>query len=323
MPVSDPRVPSLGIILATDRYDTIRPVIHHLRQQSIRNQLEIVMVGDASLAREVDAAELAEFARVHVETVDAIDPIAPARAAGVRAAHAPLVFIGETHTYAHPEWAETLVKAQDGPWAGLIPGFGNANPAGPLSWAIFLLDYGQWLHVMPPRESAIAPTHNGAFRRQVLLDLGDDLDQALHQGDRLTVLLQSANHRMYFEPAARIDHLNVARWGPWLRERFLGGRLLGGRRAERWSWPRRLVYLLGAPLIPVLLVSRLRPVVAAARRAGLLPRGTLPALLAGGAVSAAGEMVSYLLGPNPEAESAMMEYELHKVRYAARRAAAG
>jgi hypothetical protein len=308
--------------LATDRYDTIRPVIHHLRRQTIHNQLEIILVGDASLARELDRAELAEFGRVHVEAVSSIDPIGPARAAGVRAARAPMVFIGETHTYAHPAWAESLVKAQDGPWAGLIPGFGNANPVNPLSWAIFLLDYGQWLHVLPPRESAIAPTHNGAFRRQVLLELGEELDHALHQGDRLTILLRSANHRMYFEPAARIDHLNVARWKPWLGERFLGGRLLGGRRAERWSWARRLVYFAGAPLIPAVLVIRLRPVLAAARRAGLLPRGTLAALLAGGIVSAAGEMVSYLFGPRPDAESDMMEYELHKVRYAAPRGAA-
>jgi hypothetical protein len=321
--VSDPRVPSLGIVLATDRYDTIRPVIHRLRRQTIRDRLEIVLVGEAPLARELDAAELDGFARVHVEVVGAIDPIGPARAAGVRAVRAPLVFIGETHTYAAPEWADALVKAHEGPWAGVVPGFGNANPVNALSWSLLLLDYGQWLHLLPPRESDIAPTHNGAFRRQVLLDLGADLDHALHQGDRLTVLLRSANHRMYFEPAARIDHLNVARWKPWLRERYLSGRLLGGRRAERWSWPRRLVYLLGSPLIPALLVMRLRPVLAVARRAGLLPRGTLGALFAAGVVSAAGEMVSYLLGPSADAEPRMTEYELHKVRYAAPRPARG
>ena len=177
---------------------------------------------------------------------------------------------------------------------------------------------------MPARESDIAPTHNGAFRRQVLLDLGPELDRALHQGDYLTVLLRSANHRMFFEPAARIDHLNVARWRPWLQERYFGGRLLGGRRAERWSWPRRLIYLLGSPLIPPLLVMRLRPVLAATRRAGLLPRGTLAVVFAGGIVSAVGEMVSYILGPSPSAEPLMTEFELHKVRYAtARRTAPG
>ncbi|HVL18197.1 MAG TPA: glycosyltransferase [Gemmatimonadales bacterium] len=320
--MSEPPTPSLGIILATDRYETIRPVIRHLQRQTIRDQLEIVMVGDASLPGGLDAAELAGFARVHVETVDSLDPISAARAAGVRAARAPLVFIGETHTYAHPTWAEALVRAQADGRAGLIPGFGNANPASPLSWAIFLLDYGQWLYLMPAGESGIAPTHNGAFRREVLLDLGENLDHALHQGDHLTLLLQSANHRMYFEPSARIDHLNVARWGPWVRERFLGGQLLAGRRAARWSWARRLIYFCGAPLIPMLLVSRLREVLAVARQGGLLPRGTAAAVFLGGTVSAVGEMFGYLVGDRPDVEPQMMEFELHKVQYAARGAPA-
>ena len=318
----EPPIPSLGIILATDRYETIRPVIRHLQRQTIRDQLEIVMVGDASLPGGLDAAELAGFARVHVETVDSLDPISVARAAGVRAARAPLVFIGETHTYAHPTWAEALVRAQADGRAGLIPGFGNANPASPLSWAIFLLDYGQWLYLMPAGESGIAPTHNGAFRREVLLDLGENLDHALHQGDHLTLLLQSANHRMYFEPSARIDHLNVARWGPWVRERFLGGQLLAGRRAARWSWARRLIYFCGAPLIPMLLVVRLREVLAVARQGGLLPRGTAAAVFLGGTVSAVGEMFGYLVGDRPDVEPQMMEFELHKVQYAARGAPA-
>ena len=318
----EPPIPSLGIILATDRYETIRPVIRHLQRQTIRDQLEIVMVGDASLPGGLDAAELAGFARVHVETVDSLDPISVARAAGVRAARAPLVFIGETHTYAHPTWAEALVRAQTDDRAGLIPGFGNANPASPLSWAIFLLDYGQWLYLMPAGESAIAPTHNGAFRREVLLDLGENLDHALHQGDHLTLLLQSANHRMYFEPSARIDHLNVARWRPWIRERFLGGQLLAGRRAARWSWARRLIYFCGTPLIPMLLVVRLREVLAVARQGGLLPRGTAAAIFLGGTVSAVGEMFGYLVGDRPDVEPQMMEFELHKVQYAARGAPA-
>ena len=171
---------------------------------------------------------------------------------------------------------------------------------------------------MPPGESAIAPTHNGAFRREVLLGLGEKLDHALHQGDQLTVLLRAANHRMYFEPAARIDHLNTARWRPWLEERFLGGRLLGGRRAGRWSLARRLVYFCGAPLIPMLLVARLRKVLAAARQERLLPRGTVAALFLGGTVSSVGEMVGYLTGDRSDVEARMMEFELHKVRYAAR-----
>ena len=209
------------------------------------------------------------------------------------------------------------MRALEGPWVAVVPGFGNANPKSALSWAIFLLDYGQWLHLLPSREASTAPTHNGAFRRQMLLELGERLDHALTQGDHLSLLLRSGRHRVYFEPAARLDHLNVARWRPWLTERFLGGLLLAGRRAERWSALRCLVYLLGSPLIPPLLLLRLRKVIATARRERQLPVGTLPALLLGGVVSTLGEMAGYAGGHRARAELTMMEFELHKVRYAA------
>jgi hypothetical protein len=313
-------LPHLAVILATDCYDTIRPVVQHLRRQTIRDQLEIVVVGERGRSLGLGHSELEGFARVAVVEVESLSPIGPARAAGVRAAQAPLVFIGETHTYAHPTWAETMIRAHARSWAGVVPGFGNANPRSALSWAIFLLDYGQWLHLMPAREATVAPMHNGAFKRQVLLELGAGLDQALTQGDHLTILLRAAGHRFYFEPAARIDHLNVARWAPWVHERFLGGRLLAGRRAGRWSAFRRLVYFCGAPLIPALLLLRLRKVLRAAWREGQLPAGTLPALVAGGVISTVGEMVGYLRGPSPTAEPKMMEFELHKVRYASRQA---
>jgi hypothetical protein len=310
-------VPRLSVVLATDTYETIRPVVRHLGRQTIREQIELVIVGERGRILDVDPLETEGFAGVSVVQVASLFPIGPARAAGVRAARAPVVFIGETHTYAHPTWAERIVEAH-AERDGVVPGFGNANPRSALSWAIFLLDYGQWLHLLPPRETSSAPTHNGSFRRQLLLDLGETLDQALTQGDHLSLLLHARDHRLYFEPAARIDHLNVARWRPWLQERFLGGVLLAGRRAQRWSALRRLVYLCGSPLIPPLLVLRLRKPLGAARRAGQLPAGTLPALIVGGLVSAAGEMVGYAAGHPGSAEPKMMEFELHKVRYASR-----
>jgi hypothetical protein len=315
-------LPRLAIVLATDCYETIRPVVLHLSRQTIRDQLEIVIVGPDPNALGRGQSELEGFARVHFVEVGGLDPVGPARAAGVRASTAPFVFIGETHTYAHPTWAESMLRAHGDSRVGVVPGFGNANPGTALSWAIFLLDYGQWLHLMPARESSVVPTHNASFARQVLLELGPALDHGLIQGDTLTVLLRGAGHTMHFEPAARIDHLNVARWSPWMQERFLGGLLLGGRRAERWPALRRLVYFCGSPVIPLLLILRLRKVLQAARREGLLPVGTLAALLVGGAISATGEMAGYVFGAALGAERKMMEFELHKVRYASRRASA-
>ena len=196
----DPSAARMSVVLATDSYQTIRPVIKHLGLQTVRNQLEIVIVGPAGVSQDLDHSDLQGFAAVRVVLVASLRPLGAARAAGVRAARAPLIFIGETHTYAHSECAETLIKAHAGPWAAVVPGFGNANPVGALSWSLFLLDYGLWLHILPARETVMAPTHNVAYKRQALLDLGSDLDSALTHGDQLAVGFVPGNITSYLSP---------------------------------------------------------------------------------------------------------------------------
>jgi hypothetical protein len=316
----DRRNPRLSVVLATDCYDTIRPVVGHLGRQTVRDQVEIVLVAPGGESFSPDEAELQGFGGVRLVQVDSIQPLSAARTAGVHAARAPLIFIGETHSYAHPGWAEALIGAHNREWTVVAPGFGNANPTNALSWAIFLLDYGGWLQGLPPGEIRMVPTHNSAYDRKILLGLGHGLERALTHGDQLTALLRAGGHRSYFEPSAKIDHLNISRLKPWMQERFLGGLLVGTRRAERWPAWRRLVYFCGSPLIPAVLLARMGKPLRVVVREARLPTGTWPALALGAVISALGEMVGYAWRAGDAAERSMLEFELHKVRYASRRA---
>jgi hypothetical protein len=306
----------MSVVLATDTLETIRPVVRHLRQQTVRERLEIVIVAPDIDAIARNARELDGFAAVRLVRVQSLRPFGSARAAGVEAARAPLIFIGETHTYAHPSFAEELIGSHAGPWAAVVPGFGNANPRGVLSWSIFLLDYGPWFYGLRARETVTAPTHNVAYKREVLLELGSELGGALTHGDRLAILFRDRNHRTQFHPAARIDHLNVARWGPWLTERLHTGLLIGGRRAARWSLLRRFVYFCGAPLIPFVMLRRLADGARCAARETRLPAGTFGAMAVGTIVSSMGEMIGYVRGTPGDADVIMLDMEVHKVRYA-------
>ncbi len=313
----------MSVILATDTFDTIRPVVRHLRQQTIRDRLEIVIVAPDIDSVAKDATELEGFGAVRLVRVEKLRPFGSARAAGVAASRAPLTFIGETHTYAHPSFAEELIRAHSGPWAAVVPGFGNANPTGALSWSIFLLDYGPWYHGLPPRPAATAPTHNVVYKREVLLELGSELGPSLTHGDRLAVLFRERGHATQFHPAARLDHLNVARWSPWLAERFHTGLVIGGRRAARWSLLRRLVYFCGSPLVPAVLWRRVSEGAKCAARETRLPAGTFPAMVFGMVLCAAGEMIGYARGTPGDADVIMLEMEVHKIRYASARMPAG
>lgn len=311
---SDPA--RLSVVLPTDCYETIRPVIRRLLRQSARSGIEIVVVFPSGAPLRLDSDELAGFAGVRVVPVEELQPMGRARAAGVRASTAPIVFVGETHTYAHPGWAQALIDAHAGPWAAVAPGFGNANPGNIMSWSSFLLDYGHWLHCRSAGVIDFVPTHNASYKREVLLQFGEELDRVLTHGDQLSASLRPG-HLAYLEPAARIDHLNVAQPASWVDERFLCGVMVGSRRAMRWSRLRRLVYFFGSPLIPPLLMARSWRAYRLAASRLRVPFGTLPAMVLGTIISAAGEMVGYARGARAPGESRMQEYELHKVRYAA------
>lgn len=306
---------ALSVILATDTFLTIEPVVRRLRAQTVAHKLEVVIVTPRPDELRREMADRSELAAVAIVPVDGLIPLGRALATGVRAATAPVVFIGETHTYAHEGWAEALIDAHTGDWAAVVPGFGNANPTSALSWAGFLIDYGAWLSLLPPRELSMVPAYNTAYKRAALLELGRRLDDLLTPSDELMVEFQSAGLRFVFHPSARIDHLNVSRPTAWLLERYLCGLLTANGRMARWSRRRRLLYAAGSPLIPAVVLARVAGGVTAARRGYDLPTAVFPALLLSAVVSAVGELVGYLGGPVAWGERRMTEYEIHRLRY--------
>lgn len=305
----------MSVVLVTDRDETIRRVIEHLAAQTAKDRVEVVLVGPAGSGLGA-GPNLDGFAGVQVVDLDSPLELGEARAAGVRAASAPLVFIGETHTYPHPRMVEELIRAHAGPWAAVIPAFGNANPDGAASWAAFLPDYGAWTPAAPPGEVRFYPMYNASYRRSALLELGDRLGDALRGGDEMAIGLRSRDRRVCFAPAARIDHANVSTPPTdWIRERYLGGRLISAIRAERWSWTKRLLYLCAAPLLPGLYLWRVRAGLRPAGRGGKRPRGTFPLILVAVLIKAAGEAIGYVRGAQPDIDRRMTEYELHRTAY--------
>ena len=232
MAISSPRSPRLSVILPTDTWATIRPVVERLERQTIAGWIEVVIVTPEPEALAHALAGRPTISHWRTVRVPALAPLARARAAGVQAAQAPLVVLGETHTYAHPGWAEALVEAHAGGWPIVVPAIGNANPHGALSWAAYLSDYGPWGEGLERGAISRWPGSNVAYTRAALLAFGDRLDTALSRGDALWTWLRAGGHGAWFEPNARIDHLNVARPLSWVVERFLAGLLIAGERAS-------------------------------------------------------------------------------------------
>src|SRR5687768_10479602 len=232
--------PALSVVLVTDKFETIRGVLEALERQTARDAIEVVGVIDSDERASIDESVTGKFAALRVVTVESVMPMPPSRAAGVRACSAPVIFIGETHSYPHPEFAAELIAAHEGPWDIVVPGIDNANPGGARSWSSFLLDYGYWLSGLQASEVASGPTWNASYKRHVLMELDSKLDGALSSGDELPMELKARNRKFYFAPGAKLSHVNLEARG-WVDERYLSGLVVGANRAKRWSPARRAI----------------------------------------------------------------------------------
>jgi hypothetical protein len=303
-------------VLATDAYETIRPVLSALRRQPCAREIEpiIVLLGGATTV--VRPENLSSFP--HAQVIRSVNDLPEARAVGIRAASAPIVFIGETHAYPQPGWAEALLTAFEGPWAAVVPAIGNANPTGAPSWASYLFDYGMWGPNRHSGEISDPLIYNTAYRREVLLSLGDSLPVALDPSEEtLWPWLWTQGHRAAFSSDARILHLNVGRLSTLVREKFCVGMVLGMHRSARWSPLRRLLYFMASPLIPFVLFVR---VLRGARHwpSGRLPAGAIAGVLIAAVAKTAGEIAGYAGVKMPTAAATLHDIEIRKVQYAGR-----
>ncbi len=298
------------VVITPDGYDTISTVLRHVHAQSVKDELEIVIVAPAVEAISLQESALQGFWGVHVEAFGAAaSSTAAARAAGVRAARGPIVAFVEDHCFPQQGWAAALIAAHREPWAAVGPAIGNANPDSAVSRANLLIEYSPW---MEPATAGVAehlPGHNSSYKRNVLLEYGPALETMLETESIMHWDLRTKGFALLLEPAATSLHLNFTTIGPSMRLRFHGGRVFGASRARRWPLARRIAYTAAAPLIPLI---RLRRIVAQVwrRRGATLPTSAFPALILLLVCDAAGEMAGYLLGAGAEAQRGG-EFEFH------------
>jgi hypothetical protein len=311
-----PGRPTLAVVVPADDYAAIRRLVECLRAQDVSDQLELVVA--APSRGDFGLPPLEGLARADVVEVESLDPLPAARAAAVRAATAPFVFVAETHSLPRAGWASATITAHERGAAAVVPGIGNGNPSDGISWACLIVDYGRWLASGSPHELDEVPGYNTSYRREALLELGDTLDELIEQESGLASELKRRGGRVCFEPKAQIDHLNLSRRLHWVRDCLLAGRVVATTRIRRWSTLRRLVYFAGSPLIPLVQLWRLRGVWPRVREHAQVPVATLPAFVAVSVAMALGEMSGYVAPARPAELRRMIDNELNRELYLAR-----
>lgn len=301
-------------MVTPERYETCRPAISFLRKQTVREQLELVIVAPGRAKLELVESEVEAFGDFQIVEIGKIVSTGRAMAEGFRAARAPLVAYSEEHSYPEPHWAEAIIHAHAGPYAAVGAVLGNANPRSLVSWAHL---YGQFGPAVAPSQSGITNMlagHHVSYKRQVVLQYGDMLGRMLEDECALFLDLRSRGHTLYRCGDAVSNHLNLTRAADFCLLDFIGQRGFASARAQagRWSTARRVFYAAATPLVPFLRMRRsVRDIIRTGRARHLLPQVAAPmaaALLCG----MAGEILGYLTEPSKQNSENRTEFELHR-----------
>ena len=305
------------MVLPTDQPDTILNVLDCLRKQSIASDLEVILATDSpdsfnTLRESMEGV----FHTIQLIKVPNLSPLGVPRAAAVRIASADLVFIGETHSFAQPGWAEAIIHAFSDPrWDAVACGMGNANPRSRISWASYLGDYSIWSKNLPSSEIAETPLYNATYRRTLLRSIDRQLDVALNHGDELRNTLSKTGARAWLASDAVVNHANIDTPINLIREKYLLGLLIATQRAKRWGWGKRFTYALASPLIPFVLLSRLHRGYVCSLQSDKIPFGTTPMLVVSKFVQAFGEFIGYLGGGTKANQLSMDTMEIRKLDF--------
>ena len=304
------RTLSVAVVVGARR-ERVARLLECLAQQTVAGSLELVLVDLQPSAGPIAPTSAIPIAVLAGPSLS----YGAARALAARTAHGEGVAYLEDHCYPDAAWAESLWAAFTRPWAAVGHAISNANPGRGASGLVHLATYGQW---QSPRRGSTTtlPGGNVAYRRELLLALGERLPAMLQADFNLHSWLRKNQLVMGIEPHARIQHESDASLRNALRSSFVYSRVLAADRARLGGWTpgRRRAWAAGnlgaAPLLR--LVRLVKGVRADLRELGSVAV-SLPGILAILLVSAAGEALGYLAGEGDAIEQ-LTYWEVHAPR---------
>jgi hypothetical protein len=306
------QAPALTVILPTwDTFDALRTTVQHLTAQTVAHSIELLIVAPSAERARPDPAALRGLHSVRVLETGELHATGPARARAIREASANIVAFAEDHAFPHPDWAEALIAAHAGTHAAVGPAVYNANPETATSWADLYLGYGRWLGPGQRSEVELLPGHNSSYKRDVLLDYGDELDRLMEAETVLLWDLRRKGHTLLFEPAARINHTNFSGFLIFLDVQWHLGRVFASTRAEHWSPVRRAAFAIAAPAIPFIRISHTIRAAISNRTSKLRLAATLPLLGLALGVDFIAQATGALFGAG-RSTAILSAYEFHR-----------
>ncbi|MBM4054010.1 MAG: glycosyltransferase [Planctomycetes bacterium] len=180
---------------------------------------------------------------------------ATAKVKGIQSATTEVVAFIEDHAIPDANWVKGVLRAfqQSPDIASVVYTYKNLNPQTVISRAFMLFSYGRWMNPAFSGYVGSGPSNNIAYRRAVLLELGDTLTTYLDMEYVFHQRFQAQGWKMYKTAEAVIAHENWVRLLPGLRDIGVHSQFSAIRRVKlnHWSLIKRTLFIGGMTIFPL------------------------------------------------------------------------
>lgn len=307
--------PRLSVIVMVDKQrGRAEACLKSILGQSRIKDMEVLLLDFAPSAVRPLAAS--RHRAVRLVKLDYSIGYGSARALAVRMARAPIVAFLEEHVAARPGWAEAVLKAHKGGWAGVGPEVHNPTPGLGASDLIYLAGFGDWVPPLAPGESRLIPGQNSAFKRKAVLAYDSELERLLEADIFLQWRMLADGYKLYHAPDAQIEHSSEGTLRTLILGYYLVMRNFAPLRAELFNWSpiKRTLRLILTPIGPFYRSTRLLWSLAR-RRSPYFWKAVIGvwAVLGAHLGGAAGEAVGLIAGV-PRSDRRFLIYEMNAER---------
>ncbi len=247
--------PQLSVVIASiNGADSLADCIASFVNQPRGGEVEIVVAESSDNGR---AATLcSEYPTVRLFHFAEPKSIPALRAIGLLHARGDVLAMTEDHCLADPHWVENMLRAHESPHWVIGGAVENAATKRLIDWAVYFCEYGRYMLPVAPGPTDDLPGPNVSYKRAALERFRDLLEPATWE-PFWHWRLMSQGVQLINDPRLVIYHRKNFTFRGFMSERYYYARSFAGRRVAGAPVVKRLLFTLGAPLLPPLLLARI------------------------------------------------------------------